>query len=68
LLSLLVKIGRPPQQFGSLVIGGKGRIMDDRAARKREIITKLYGLLRDRDTDIREAASLGLTKLAYYRA
>jgi hypothetical protein len=71
LISSLVKIGKSSQPFGSLATGLNNWKMDDRVASSTEIrrntmMSKLCTLLKDRDDDIREAASIGLTKLTYY--
>jgi Family of unknown function (DUF6535) len=69
-LSLLVKIGKSSQQFGTLNSGSCQGNMEDRADSSMKntqdtLIKRLCALLKDRDADIRGAASLGLTKLAY---
>jgi Family of unknown function (DUF6535) len=70
LLSLLVKVGKSSLQFGSLVTGSsRGNIGDGvplSTMNARDAVARLCALCKDRDGDVRDAAVLGLTKLAYY--
>jgi Family of unknown function (DUF6535) len=70
LLSLLVKVGKSSQQFGSLDTRSSRGNMDDGASLSTknawDTVARLYALFKDRDADIRDAAAFGLTKLAYY--
>jgi hypothetical protein len=61
--SLVVKIGKSVQQFGSLVMDGGGLSPDKRQG---ELIKRFGALLGDNDVGIRHAALLGLTKLAHF--
>jgi Family of unknown function (DUF6535) len=68
LLCLLVKVGKSAEQFGSLVARSSRGNMDDRVPSSAQdtVIKRLSALLKDRDSDIRDAALRGLIKLAYY--
>jgi hypothetical protein len=66
-LSLIVKKGKSVEQFGSLVMDGGGSYGAALPNTKQsQIMTRIGELLKDNDSFIRDAALLGLTKLAHF--